>query len=312
MKINLQQMIMKQQVKKGQTFKSYAALCRYVGIPITTGKQRQLDQRHLQCCFTWEKVAESSRLIITETFYDDPKPFEDGRKGEHPTSLNKMMQNLILSTPWKYSFLSRYEMLSAMGLVLSNENSAPVGEEEQPHQRRTAAGDYGRKLNNLFKSACAQLKKQGYAEIKPVVINTKTYEILSEIDAECYHRELRCTLGIFGAFHLGAIYARGQEKEFWKKLDIATAVSMGQSPLRDRMQIVTIRPECADVVDRKEFLTLIADKLKTNYADWYYEKTGIREAEGVGITRHNDSNELIPPKQYRRDMDDILQKLIRK
>jgi len=199
-----------------------------------------------------------------------------------------------------------------MGLVLPNENSAPVGEEEQPHQQRTAAGDYARKLNDLFKSACAQLKKQGYAEIKPVVINTKTCEILSEIDAECYHRELRCTLGIFGAFHLGAIYARGQEKEFWKKLDVATAVSIGQCPLRDQMQIVTIRPECADAVDRKEFLTLVADKLKTNYADWYYEKTGIREVEGVGITRHNDPDELIPPKQYRRDMDDILQKLIRK
>lgn len=177
----LKKRIMEQQVKKGQAFKSYAALCRYVGIPVTTGKQRQLDQRHLRCFFTWEKVAESNRLIITETSYDDPKPFEDGRKGEHPTSLNKMMQNLILSTPWKRSFLSRYEMLSAMGLVLPNENSEPVGEEEQLHQRRTAAGDYTRKLNDLFKSACAQLKKQGYAEIKPVVINTKTCEILSEI-----------------------------------------------------------------------------------------------------------------------------------
>jgi len=71
-----------------------------------------------------------------------------------------MMQNLILSTPWKRSFLSRYEMLSTMGLVLPNENSAPVGEEEQPHQQRTAAGDYARKLNDLFKSACAQLRSR--------------------------------------------------------------------------------------------------------------------------------------------------------
>lgn len=282
-----------------------------MGIPVTMGKQRQLDQRHLQCFFTWEKVAESNRLIITETFYDDPKLFEDGRKGEHPTKLNKMMQNLILSTPWKYSFQSRYEMLSAMGLVLPDENSAPVGE-EQPHQKRTAAGDYAKKLNGLFKSACAQLKKQGYAEIKPVVINTKTRETLSEIDAEKYHRELRCTLGIFGAFHVGVIYARGQEKEFWKKLDIATAVSIGQSPLRDQMQIVTIRPECAEVVDRNEFLNLVADNLKINYADWYYEKTGIKDTEAVGVSRHNNPDEPIPPKQYRQDMDDILQKLIRK
>lgn len=276
---------------------------------MSAGKQRQLDQRHLQCYFTWEKVAGSNRLVITETFYDDPKPFEDGRKGEHLTRLNKMMQNLILSTPWTDSFLSRYEMLSAMGLVLPNENPEPVAEEEQLHQKRTAAGDYSRKLNDLFKSACTQLKKQGYAEIKPVVINTKTREVLSETDAENYHQELRCTLGIFGAFHLGIVYARGQEKEFWQKLDIATEVSIGQSPLRDRMQIVTIKPECADAVDRKEFVTAVADKLKANYADWYYEKTGIRDVEAIGITRHNDPNEPIPPAQYREELDAILQKL---
>ena len=147
MHIYFQQMIMTHQVKKGQKFESYAALCAYIGIPVATGKQRQLDQNYLQHFFTWEKVAGSHQLIITETFYDAPKPFEDGRLGIHTTRLNKMMQNLILSTPWKRSFLSRYEMLSTMGLVLPNENSAPVGEEEQPHQRRTAAGDYGRKLN---------------------------------------------------------------------------------------------------------------------------------------------------------------------
>jgi len=45
---------------------------------------------------------------------------------------------------------------------------------------------------------------------------------------------------------------------------MATATSMGQYPLRDRMQIVTIKPECADAVDRKEFVIAVADKLKSN------------------------------------------------
>ena len=75
-------------------------------------------------------MAGSNRLVITETFYDDPKLFEDGRKGAHLTRLNGMMQNLILSTPWTDSFLSRYEMLSAMGLVLPDENPEPVDGEE--------------------------------------------------------------------------------------------------------------------------------------------------------------------------------------
>ena len=145
------------------------------------------------------------------------------------------MQNLILSTPWADSFPSRYEMLSAMGLVLPDEDSEPLDEEGQLHQKRTAAGDYVRKLNDLFKSACTQLKKQGYADIKPVVINIKTCEILSEVNADKYRQQLRCTLGLFSAFHLGTIYARGQEKQFWEKLDMATATSMGQYPLRDRM-----------------------------------------------------------------------------
>lgn len=120
---------------------------------------------------------------------------------------------------------------------------------------------------------------------------------------------MRCTLGIFGAFHMGIVYARGQEKEFWQKLDIATDVSMGQSPLRDRMQIVTIKPECADTVNRTEFLTAVADTLKSNYADWHYKKTGIRDVEAIGITRHNDPDKPIPPKQYRQDMDAMVRKL---
>lgn len=56
-------------------------------------------------------------------------------------------------------------MLSAIGLVLPDEDSEPADEEAQLHQKRTAVGDYIRKLNDLFKSACTQLKKQGYAEI---------------------------------------------------------------------------------------------------------------------------------------------------
>ena len=71
---------------------------------------------------------------------------------------------------------------------------------------------------------------------------------------------------------------------------------------------MTIKPECADAVNRKEFVTAVADKLKSNYADWYYEKTGIRDVEAIGIIRH-DPDKPIPPKQYRQDMDAMVRKL---
>ena len=113
---NFKEAVITQQVTKGQTFKSYAALCKHIGIPATTGKQRQLDQDYLQHYFTWEKADGSSQITITETFYTCPKPFEDGRKGIHTTRLNTMMQNLILSTPWNDSFMSKYKIIS---IVLS-------------------------------------------------------------------------------------------------------------------------------------------------------------------------------------------------
>ena len=214
-------------VNIGQEFKSYSDLCSYIGIPVTKGKQRQLDQRHLQCYFTWEKIAGSNRLVITETFYDAPKPFEDNRKGIHTTEFGGVMQNLILSTPWQPNeLISKGKMLERMNLIRAGPSATleiDCEEEENfEHIKRQPKDDYRRKLNSLLDSACEQLRKKGYAEINSVVANPKTKYVLSEQEFQKFNEIWKNTLGLFGAFHIGVIYQRRQEKEFWQSLNYAT------------------------------------------------------------------------------------------
>lgn len=137
-----------QQVAVGQEFKSYSALCEYIGIPVTKGKQRQLDQRRLQCYFTWEKIAGSNRLVITDTFYDAPKPYEDNRKGIHTTELGEMMQSLILATPWRHKeLLSKSGVFRRMNLLTVekyDQEEEYVDDDKRFHIKRSAWGDYFR------------------------------------------------------------------------------------------------------------------------------------------------------------------------
>ena len=82
---NFEDLVQKNKVKEGQTFANYSRLCEWIGIPVTQGKQRQYDQRRLQCYFSWEKAERGNSLTITETYYDTPRPLEDGRIGIHTT-----------------------------------------------------------------------------------------------------------------------------------------------------------------------------------------------------------------------------------
>ena len=297
----------------GQEFKSYPNLCSYIGIPATKGKQRQLDQRHLQCYFTWEKIAGSNRLVITDTFYDAPKPFEDNRKGIHTTEFGGVMQNLILSTPWQPNeLISKGKMLERMNLIRAGPSATleiDCEEEENfEHIKRQPKDDYRRKLNSLLDSACEQLRKKGYAEINSVVANPKTKYVLSEQEFQKFNEIWKNTLGLFGAFHIGVIYQRRQEKEFWQSLNYATETNeiLHQEPLRKLMQISSIKPEVAKNVDRQAFLYGIRDALISNYISWYQQKT----SPGIGICRNSDLNSPSPPEIYKNDLSLFLKPLI--
>ena len=300
-------------VNIGQEFKSYSDLCSYIGIPVTKGKQRQLDQRHLQCYFTWEKIAGSNRLVITDTFYDAPKPFEDNRKGIHTTEFGGVMQNLILSTPWQPNeLISKGKMLERMNLIRAGPSATleiDCEEEENfEHIKRQPKDDYRRKLNSLLDSACEQLRKKGYAEINSVVANPKTKYVLSEQEFQKFNEIWKNTLGLFGAFHIGVIYQRRQEKEFWQSLNYATETNeiLHQAPLRKLMQIASIKSEVAESVDRLAYLYGIRDTLIANYISWYQQKT----SPGIGICRNSDLNSPIPPEIYKNDLNFFLKPLI--
>ena len=83
-------------VETGQSYKSYSALCSFIGIePKKGGKERKYQEKRLKCYFDWQKVEGSHKLIITETYYDNPKPYEDGRNGRKTTLTNGPMQQLL-------------------------------------------------------------------------------------------------------------------------------------------------------------------------------------------------------------------------
>ena len=303
-----------QQVAVGQEFKSYSALCEYIGISVTKGKQRQLDQRRLQCYFTWEKVAGSNRLVITDTFYDAPKPYEDNRKGIHTTELGEMMQSLILATPWRHKeLLSKSGVFRRMNLltVEKYDSEEYVDDDKRFHIKRSAWGDYFRKLNDLFKSACTQLEKKDAAKIMAVVANPETGYILTEKETEEFKRIWKSSLEVFGAYDIRVIYKWHQEKEFWDHLDSMTwsNKTLPHPPLRKMIELDIINPQFQDCIDQKAFLKTISDVLKNNYAKWYDKWSSEQNSHGIG-QRRSGPNAPLSVEEYNRGMDELIESLL--
>lgn len=243
----------------GQTFPSYKALCDFLGIPATTGKQRALDQRHLKCYFNWEKKEGSNQLTITETFYDHPKVFEDIRKGIHTTPLGGMMQNLILSTHWTGLYFSRRDMLLKMGLI---PESVP------PNQTTGAAWDYMNKCYRLLDSAVKQLNKKGHAVIIPVLIDRGTNAIVTtDTDWIAQYREIRQSMcHPLGAHSIVDVYRKGLEMRFWSEVDKRTEKEMGYTNITERVWIKEVHPEKGILVNKNELIKPVIDTVYSNYA----------------------------------------------
>ena len=131
------EILLTNKVSVGDKYKSYSDLCKHIGIPVTTGKQRQLDQRHLKCYFDWEKAEHGNKLIITETHYDNPKEFIDQRNGTHITPTIAMMMDLFLNTPWEGPFYSKSKMLYEMELLNDEiRKKADIQEGATPGRRK--------------------------------------------------------------------------------------------------------------------------------------------------------------------------------
>lgn len=270
-------------VEIGQEFKSYVALCTHIGIPATTGKQRQLDQRHLQCYFTWEKVAGSNRLVITETFYDAPKPFEDKRQGIHTTELGGMLQGLILKTPWQRQPMTKRKMLVKMKIMAQRDI----------HGLRTDAyWDYSQKQYSLLESAFTQLKKKGTLDIVQVLADKRTGEELPEAAIAVYREIFQSVLAEYKAAHIVNIYKRHLQEDFWNDVDEETQKRMGRRKLALCWKIVQIKPNFDGDVSAKEYVQAVADKLSDNYSK--------KNKGAIGI---------VSPESYQKEMQRVLEYL---
>ncbi len=125
------------------------------------------------------------------------------------------MQSLILATPWRQKeLLSKSGVFKRMNLLAVEKYDSQeeyIDDDIRFHIKRTAWGDYFRKLNDLFKSACTQLEKKDTAKIKAVVANPETGYILTEKETEEFNRIWISSLEAFGAYDM----ADGEIVETW-------------------------------------------------------------------------------------------------
>ena len=246
-------------VKVGQTFKSYAELCRAIKIPVTTGKQRQLGQRHLKCYFDWETKKGSNQLTIIETYYENPKQFDDQRQGIHTTETGQMLQNLFLAHGWSSNYyFSLSGFLYQMGLF-SNEQQeiqTRVGKVE----RRYSSGLCGR-----LRSAITQINKKGLASVDLAVIDLDAREILPWEEWDHFRQIKRETLQAFGVTSEAQIWWRRKYEDYEKQLSIRTKNELKVPHVNERYFVMDVKPLESPPPTREEFLTQFGQELVDGY-----------------------------------------------
>lgn len=240
-----------------------------------------MDKRHLQCFFTWEKQEGANRLTITETFYDNPKAFEDTRKGVHTTLLGEMMQNLILATDWTELYISRgwtapyfskRGMLLSMGLIPPTKTSG---------LKTDAEWDYQGKIYQLLDSAITQLNKKGDADIVPVLTNRAATYVFSfeDADIEKYRDIKQAVCEELGVRSVVGIYRRHIEDEFWKGVDKAASKEFKQKGLVERLAVRTPHPKNVPEVNKQELIQLVVENIYSNYERRQRGAIGTRSPE---------------------------------
>lgn len=205
----------------GQVFPSFNALCKFVGvIPKSGGHARTYIERQLQCFLTWEKIEGTHKLVITDTHYDDPRPYTDGRRGIHSTPENLAMQYYMLLSD---QLFERGEtangLLIKMGLILPDKTY---------NYRIPVYQDYLDKLSKLLKSALIQLQKRGlisytsrYYSRDPV------HRALTEEECTRYQEILTETLNEYNEKNIRMVILHGRGPDFWSSVNEKTREELG-------------------------------------------------------------------------------------
>ncbi len=284
--------ILKHRVYIGQDFTSYAKLCAYLGVPVTKGKQRQLDIRHLNCYFSWENIEHSQKIIITDIFYDQPREFEDGRTGIHTTEIGSQMQQLFRATKWKKPAYSLTSMLFEMQLMTNDIFEKSLRESQSGQKFQRAYRDYTAKIFRHLKSTINQLEKKGLIHAPQCVFDAE-----DNVQPESLANRFREIRGeVLGKFHVENEYKiimMGIEKAYHQELNRRTYEALGKRNLREAYQITITNADNIIPADRNALLRLAADEMKQTYEQHNSKAWG-----------------TAAPQEYNKQVDKLIQQLI--
>lgn len=213
--------IEKNKVAVGQVFASFKALCEFVGVkPKSGGKERKYIEKRLRCYFDWEKAERSRELTISAVFYDNPRPYEDERRGVHTTVENEPMQYLVLLTSALFeSDFTKRKMLLQMGLV---------PEEIRKNYRTAVYQNYEDKVSELLESALTQLKKRGYISYKTYMCALHTGYVLTSKEEKQYDDILKSVLAEYNVEKIRLINMQGRGELFWRDVNKKCQELLGQ------------------------------------------------------------------------------------
>lgn len=231
-------------VTVGQSFKTFNALCKSVGVePKKGGKERKYIEKRLRCYFDWEKAEHSSKVTISAVYYDNPKAYEDERRGIHTTDENRLMQYLVLLTPALFEEdYGKRSMLIRMRL-LTNEN---------PYYRTRVYWNYESKVRNLLESALNQLTKLGYIFAWPYLYSWQDECSLCLEEEIVYEEIFQHTLKEYGAKNVVIVDMKGLGEMFWKDVNKKCVKLLGYGRISTRYHLI-------QYCDKRQVLQMILD-----------------------------------------------------
>lgn len=165
------------EVKKGQVFKNYKELCNYLGVPVKSGKSKQLQTEDWNRYF--ESTKDGNKIIITKV-YDTPKEKVNHRTGNNNKNIKPMIH--YLQVKWNISddeyyslttwFCNKLELLDKItcNAVYSGEDGINQFCNEHGLQNKELLCKYvslaKAELKNMFVKALEYLHKKDMADFE--------------------------------------------------------------------------------------------------------------------------------------------------
>ena len=242
----------------GEVYTSCAALCRRIGIKATTGKQRKIEKDILQQYFSWEEQAHSNQLVITETYYDNPRQRKTKERGRPKDQLRLMMQNLIASSKWNGSnYYSKWNILIMLGLLPREKDKNNQGDKKRIFEK--AQQEYINCTYDLLKRAMDFLGKSEGNQVEKHIFFQCSGKMLTAGQEVIYKQIRRDALSEVSEKNLNRVYASNKDKEYWAIVNDRCISELGDSCVSKWK--ISISAPCERNVKREELVDGIISKL---------------------------------------------------